>query len=291
MTASDLFIQLAVKRPDGAHEDLVVEATRVLLGSGAHCDVRIAGEGAAPEHVVLELRGQALVAVPRHLAPAARSGGQPLLAETTLKDGDDVSVAGTRVRARVMVATARKAERKTKQLVSMLVFVVGMLALPGIVYAALRQEPGGPLGPAPTEVTALFDQAVTTCAVAAPDQALVLATRQRGTARVLREQHPFAVADGLAAVTTFEQAAACFTTAGHAADAADSAHAAEALRKELDNDYLVHRVRLEHALDVDDAKAAAREVKILRRLTVGRRGAYLDWLGIVERHLEATARS
>jgi hypothetical protein len=59
----------------------------------------------------------------------------------------------------------------------------------------------------------------------------------------------------------------------------------------MSNEYLVHRVRLEHALDVEDAATAQREVKILRRLTVGKRGGYIDWLGIVERQLEPGTRT
>jgi hypothetical protein len=287
---NDLFIQLEILRPNGAREDLTVEATRILVGSGAHCDVRLGADAAATEHVLLELRGSALFAIAKHRHPAATSCGKPIVTETQLADGDDVTVGSTRIRARVATAVARVAKRKTRKLLSAVGMTVAMVALPGAVYAALREPDARPIGPPPSEVTPLFDKPVSACPVTTPDQALVLATKKRASARVLREQHPFASTDGLASVVAFEIAGACFTVAARPADAADCVRSSEALRTEMSNEYLVHRVRIEHALDVGDTPTAIREVKILKRLTTGKRGAYIDWLGIVERHVQPPAK-
>ena len=68
---------------------------------------------------------------------------------------------------------------------------------------------------------------------------------------------------------------------------AEAIGARDALRKRIEADYRVHRVRVEHALEDGDDRGALREVKVLKRMTTGRKGAYIDWLDIVERHLEA----
>jgi hypothetical protein len=74
-------------------------------------------------------------------------------------------------------------------------------------------------------------------------------------------------------------------------DAVAAVSARDALMKRIDEDYRVHRVRLEHALDEADDKLALREVRVLRRLTAGRRGPYATWLEVVERHLDAATRA
>jgi hypothetical protein len=162
-------------------------------------------------------------------------------------------------------------------------------ALPGLVYAALRERGDEPIGAPPSEVTPLFDEQPAVCPTAAPDQAFASATTLRAVAELQREQHPFAVADGIASVRSFDTAAACFLRAGRERDSRDAAAARDALRKRIEGDYRVHRVRVEHALEEGDQKAALREVKVLRKLTAGRKGLYIDWLDMVERRLEAAA--
>jgi hypothetical protein len=93
------------------------------------------------------------------------------------------------------------------------------------------------------------------------------------------------IADGLAAVDAFGRAAGCFRVAGDDGEAVRCAEAATSLRREIEEGYAAHRVKLEHALDVDDADTARREVKLPRRLLTGKTGPYVEWLGMVERRL------
>ena len=69
------------------------------------------------------------------------------------------------------------------------------------------------------------------------------------------------------------------------------ASARDGLRKRIEDDYRVHRVRVEHALDEGDEKMALVEVRVIRRLTAGRHGAYLSWLEMVDRRLDASVRA
>lgn len=282
--------KLEIKRPDGRYEEMVVQATRVLVGAGAHCDVRIGGEGAGREHLVLDLVNGVLQGEAKHAFPPPYRNGKPFL-EGTLGTAAEIAVAGTRIRVSVVAAPKNERGGRAKRLATSAFVALAVLALPGLVYAALRQEAEAPIGPPPSEITPLFDAAPAVCPVASADQAAASAIAARSIAEQQREQHPFAVADGLAAVGSFDLAASCFTRAGQLDQAAAMASARDGLRKRIEDDYRVHRVRVEHALDEGDEKMALVEVRVIRRLTAGRHGAYVSWLEMVDRRLDASVRA
>jgi hypothetical protein len=281
-------IHLEVWRPDGTREELTINATRVLVGAGAHCDVRISGTGAGNEHLVLDLVGEEIHAHAKHFAPPPFHNQQALL-NGNLGKSAEVAIVGTRLRVKVVAAETRETKGKAKRLATSAFLALVVTALPGLVYAALRERGDEPIGAPPSEVTSLFDEQAAVCPMAAPDQAFASATTLRAVAELQREQHPFAVADGIAAVRSFDTSAACFHRAGKEREARDVTAARDALRKRIEGDYRVHRVRVEHALEEGDQRAALREVKVLRKLTTGRKGIYIDWLDMVERRLEAAA--
>jgi len=279
-------IELTIVHPGGQVEQMLVHATRILVGSGAHCDVRISGPHAGHEHLILELVEGVLVAHARYLAPAPTLGGRPLIEETLGTDAE-VGVAGTRLRVRVLENKDRQKRGSAKRIATSVFLSLAVFALPGLVYATLRQQGETPIGPPPAEVTPLFDKAPAACPVTARDQATASAVAFRAVAELQREQHPFAVTDGLASVASFDSAAACFTRAGQPSDALAMTTSRDTLKRRIEDDYHVHRVRLEHALDEGEDRMALREVRVLKRLTTGRRGAYITWLDTVERRLDA----
>jgi hypothetical protein len=124
----------------------------------------------------------------------------------------------------------------------------------------------------------------------APDQALHVAKDMRAAGEAKRERAPFAVHDGVAAVTAFETAAACFRQAGKKDDAARDDEAARGMRTLVEREYAARRLRLEHAIETDDLRTAMGEVRLLRKMTAGLKGAYVDWLAMVDRRLELNAR-
>ena len=54
-------------------------------------------------------------------------------------------------------------------------------------------------------------------------------------------------------------------------------------RRELEDDYRTHRMRLEHAMTVSDDTTSRHEVRTLLNFTEGKAGPYVDWLSALER--------
>src|SRR5437763_1915141 len=89
-------MKLRVRHPSGKVDELEVEQERVLIGSGAHCDIRIDGAGAGYEHVVVEPRGNVLAVRGLFHSPPALYRGTPIV-DTQLPSGAEVAVCGTRI--------------------------------------------------------------------------------------------------------------------------------------------------------------------------------------------------
>src|SRR5437879_2277683 len=84
---------MILKYPDGRREQLSVDADRALVGSGAHCEIRLPVEHAAVEHLVVEARQGVVFGEARSLEPAPTVSGVPftqgrLLPESLIKIGD-----------------------------------------------------------------------------------------------------------------------------------------------------------------------------------------------------------
>jgi hypothetical protein len=261
----------------------------VLIGSGAHCDIRVDGTGAAREHVVLELEGENLVARALSHAPPAMLNGQPLVA-TKLDPNAQIAVCGTRVVINVVREVgAKRTQAPGKKFATMLAVALGAVVLPLAVWVALMPNGDDAIGPAPKAVP-LWDAPVTTCKVEAADQALHLAKSSRAAGEAQRERAPFAVQDGVLSVTAFETAAACYRASGQKDEAQRDDDAARAMRVIVDREYTSRRLRLEHAIETEDLRTAMVEVRLLRRLTTGLKGPYVEWLAMVDRRLELNAR-
>src|SRR5688572_25664833 len=63
----------------GAVQVLDVQADRALVGSGAHCDLRLSPDEAAVEQLTIEARDDEVYAKVRALEPACRLNGAPFL--------------------------------------------------------------------------------------------------------------------------------------------------------------------------------------------------------------------
>jgi hypothetical protein len=283
-----LVFAIDVQRPDGTVDHLVIRHARVLVGAGAHCDIRIDGTGAAREHVELQLQGETLLARGLFHAPPPFVRGAPLVA-SALESGEQIAVCGTRITIRIVRENAQRTTLPKRRLAMVLAAVVSLF-LPAIVYGALKPPSEDAIAPAP-EPTPLWSAAALTCKFGAADLALHHAKQMRAVAEGSRERYPFAIEDGVVAVTSFEMAAACYRAGGKNDEAGHNTDEADALKAIVDRDYHAHRVRLEHAIETDDLFAAVFEVRMLRSLTRGLKGPYFDWLGIVERRLEANLRA
>ena len=70
-------------------------------------------------------------------------------------------------------------------------------------------------------------------------------------------------------------------------DADGDAEIANSLRKELDDDYRTHRMRLQHAMQVNDMSSRAQgSAHAPIEMTEGKESPYVSYLHVVERDLK-----
>jgi hypothetical protein len=296
--ALELVLDINIARPDGRAEHLVIRHARVLVGSGAHCDIRIDGPAASREHLELELQGDKLLGRALCHAPPPLVQGVPLVAGA-LESGTQITVSGTRITVRLVREKGREVRSPLRRILASFAIALVACVLPVVVYAALRPVDDSVLGPPPQPVALWAGGPVTSCRFDAPDQALHLAKQMRTTGEAGRERYPFAIQDGVAAVTAFETAAACHRVGAQKRGQGDldlqevgkDIDAANALRTIVERDYHAHRVRLQHAVETDDLKSALLEVRTLRSMTGGLKGPYVEWLGMVERRLDLSLKA
>jgi hypothetical protein len=280
------FLRLHIEQPHAPTEMIEVESEQVLIGSAAHCDVRLPPDHARPEHVRLYLgAGGALWARTLDFHPHPSLNGVPF-EDAPVADGSVIAIGAVRVHVAMAddaaVLAARPLERKSNPVV-----VLGGLAAIAVLassaaVSALQAKPPESRGVPP----ALFAKMATPCPRSEPRQALSSAGEKLTLARSKRERRPFSPGDGVAAVPLFETAAACFSAGGDEKASKESLQAADALRVEIERDYRTHQVRLDHAIGVDDATTALQEMDVLLALTAGQTGTYVTWLTVNHRRLK-----
>lgn len=285
MAASDgsKGLRFTVRQADGRVERLMVDAESALVGSGAHCEIRVGG--AAHEQLVVTMSGDAVHVEVRSLEPMPLLDGQPFR-QANVRPESLLALGAVQIMIDVHDLDGERNVVKAKgEAFSPLTWVALALAVPLAGYVLFGDELRARREVVPEGAPELFDAPVAACRQSAADEALSAAFDALSLARGKRERSPFAVQDGVAAVPLFERAGACFAQGGQAALAAEATGAAKDLRARLAEDYRVHRVRLEHAVELGDDKAALREVRVLRSLTEGKGGAYIEWLANLERKL------
>jgi hypothetical protein len=277
-------LRVVIRYPDGRSETLIVDSDRVLVGSGAHCEIRLPPEIAQVEHVELALAGESVHATARALEPLPTINGSgflqtPVAPDAVLGIGDAQLWA-----APAVIEENPNVIRKKAQPTSPLAYLGALLMIPLAGYILFYDEAQEKQPAAPTEVPALWGAPIAQCTVA-PNEALAFALEKKVVAEGKRERRPFHVQDGVASVPLFETAAACFRAAGDPR-AQDASVAATQLRAKIDEDYRAHQVRLEHALNVSDLPTAQKEVTVLRAFTEGKSGPYVVWLSNLDRRLQ-----
>jgi hypothetical protein len=184
------------------------------------------------------------------------------------------------------VAIAASTGLKSKQeKTNPLVYLLAAVMIPYTLSDVLGRRRAEGLAP-PNDPPALFGEAPASCPQTEPARAAAFAGEQLELAASQRERRPFHASDGVLAVSTYRVAAACWTAAGDAARAEEARRAAGKLERELDESYRTHRVRLEHALSIENYLVARKEIRALLDLTNGQSGEYVSWLASTGRRLE-----
>jgi hypothetical protein len=271
-------LRFEIRYADGRKEITHVDGERALVGNGAHCDIRLPLDQAAHEHVAVEVIGGTVRLETKAFEPAATVNGMPF---TNMPIAPDVplKIGSTRIfialgEAGFEGAVVQKKAEQTSPL--MKVVAVAVLVAGGYMLMADDQQQ---MAAAPTQAPELFAATpTTTCPQGAPDQARAFAADKFDLAEGKRERSPFAPKDGVEAVQLYEVASACFRVGGDQARAGEAAADAKQLRVSITQDFRARRVRLEHLLAVGDFQLAKNDVKVLRALTDGKQGRYVDWL-------------
>jgi hypothetical protein len=282
--------KIVIRKPNGLEEEISAHCEKVLLGSGAHCEVRLPVEQAAVEHVELTISNGRIYARARSFEPAPTIGGSPFV-QGFIEPGVEIGIGQLRIipalAEQVGPTKAEQARASSSHARLIGMGVVGVLLILVAGQAARKGNGGvGAGGTAPP----LWSATAAVCPQSAPAQALAFAEERRRTAEGKRERRPFHVQDGVAAVPLFDVAAACYGVGGDAGLQAASAQAASELRTKVNEDYHAHQVRLEHALNVKDMATARHEVTALRSFTDGLTGPYISWLSDLERALKPAVK-
>ncbi len=282
-------LRFQIRQPSGQIDQLFIESERVLIGSGAHCEIRLPLDQAAVEHALVQLAPAGVFVQALSFQPPPTVNGipftqGPLPSDAVLGIGQ-FQINVTRAEGAAAAAAVGKKDDKKKQRVGPLAVITLAIAGGAAYYLFFTNDNAGGDGSA-YRAPELWGPPVTQCTQPSRDRAAALAIERFGVGNSLRERRPFHVQDGINAVPIYELAAACFRVAGDEPSANEALAAANTLRKDLNDDYRTHRVRLEHSLKIEDLQTARKEVHTLLQFTEGKQGDYVTWLSIMDRDLK-----
>ncbi len=276
-------LRFQIQHSNGRQEVVTVEAERALVGSGAHCEIRLPIDQAQVEHVLVQVGAGGVFVQALSFEPSPTIANVPFT-QAPLPPDAVLGVNQTQLIVQLVGAGAAtgpaRPEQKTNP-VMVLGALVG-LAIAGYMFMFSDEDQQVQ---APAEVPELWDPAPATCERSG-GEAKAFGDEKRSLADSKRERRMFHVKDGVDAVTLYEAAAACYTKGGDPADASKVTATAKELRTEMNDDYRTHRLRLEHARTVGDNETARKEVRTLIEMTSGQQGPYIEYLNQLDRELK-----
>jgi len=279
-------LQLAVRYPDGRRQQLTVDAPTALVGSGSHCEIRLPPEDAAVEQLRLSLDAAGIFGQVRNLERSVTLNGVPFLEGRVLPDSL-IMIGRVELVVSLVETVVARGQAKKKDPSSSAIYALGVVGFPLGFYLVLTQGSVSDALPSEVEPPPLFAAAsAQRCPEPERDAALAIATEELRRAETARERAPFSGQDAVGAVAAFQRAATCFAVAEAPARATDASHQAEALKRGVEAEFHVHRVRLERALATKSYEEARTEVRLLLAYTGRRSDAYSSWLLSLDRQIE-----
>ena len=263
-------------------ERLTVDHQRALVGSAAHCEIRLPPEDCSPEWAVFELRDGQVYIEPLGNPPIPMLKGRKLT-PGPLPAGAELQVGSCQLTVSVFDPTGGvvKKERANPR-----IFVLAGLLIAAGAYAATMNEEDDHEYALPDTAPALWVTAAPhKCAQPDPSLAAARANDLLTSAENKRERSPFVPRDGVEAVSVYRDAAACFRTAGKPTEAGESEHDAARLESAMLQNYHLARLRLERALVSGDGDTALVQISTLKSMLGQRPGEYTASLNNLERRL------
>ncbi|MBL8609591.1 MAG: hypothetical protein JNL38_19830 [Myxococcales bacterium] len=274
-------LRLTLTDAYGKTETLGTDAARLLVGSGAHCDVRVHGPGVGREHVLLEQTPLGVVATVHPTLPSAALDGAPFR-RARFAPGVKLTFAGVSLHYTRVEAPPKRSGSRLRTVASVALLV---LLAPAAALGAVGARGGKRAEVEAPEPPSLAPSGPAQCDAVGP-AALSSAMASARAGSMARERYPFAAEEGARALADFSRAEACFMRAGRGDLAQGSRDLSASLGARIAQDVHVHHARLLHAIETDDVTHARREVRAQKALMRGQSGAYVDWLDLVDRRLE-----
>lgn len=253
--------RLLVTLADGSEIEHAL-SKRMTLGSGGAADVRLAGEDLEGEHLLLvPQRDGCWIATARGArTPLLRDGA--VVPDGLVPWGTKLTLGGSTLDVGGRGAAAASS-RMRPVLLALALVVVALFALSAVRSRAAR---AAALVEAPSEPASLFTEP-RPCAVEARE-AYAEAAESLRAARARGERFHYDYQDGIAAVSEYEHAEACFLVAGAVPWAERASAEGRALREEIESTERRLRLALQQQLARGEdaaALAALRELRELRR--------------------------
>ena len=280
-------IRFRVRHAEGQVQELFTETPCVLIGSGSHCEIRLPIGTARVEHVFIENTPTGLRAVARSVDPVPKLDGvefteAPIRGECTLAIGATrVEVIPSDAAGPVDGIVRSSGPRNPRIYVYLGLGAACMLAL-----VAARPKPKASSAE-PRDIPRLWDTAQkATCQESAADAALAVAQSKFDLAVAKQERSPFHPEDGVAAVSYYQGAEACFRAANENPDADEARARAARLQADMTDRFHSHRMRLSRALATEQWPLAEHEAGVLLAFLPPNAGEYASWLSNLRRRLQ-----
>jgi hypothetical protein len=235
--------------------------------------------------VLIEVVGSTLRAEARVQEPPVTVDGVELVAGA-LSAQAVLGVGNTRLYVSFVPDALDAPQVSAKQHAGSPLLALVLIPIFGAIAYLAFWEGDSKVAPPPAQVQALFSDAPLACPQADASRALAFAEEQIELAGGKQERLPFAIEDGVLAVSLYRLAAICFQAGGDAARAREAEQAAALLKQDLSDEYRARRLRLSHLLTVEDYVLASRDVTVLRALTSEKKGRYFEWLAQVAEQLK-----
>jgi hypothetical protein len=259
----------------------------LLIGSGSHCDVRLLPEEAATEQLLVEARPGGIFVRTLTQDGTLRHEGCTFH-EGCVDKGSTFTLGALQLRVGLRSAVRRSGaagESVTQTLLLRGVLMTGIVI--GLYQLAFSEESVDVLSQSVPTPALFAAHAAAACQVGDVRDAGFQAERWLLEAELKRERSPFSASDGIAGVRLYDAASACFRRAGRPREADRVQQTSAKLRAELADEFHVRHVRLERFLHLKRHDAAQLEVQALSAFVHDQDGPYVEWLGAVQRELNA----
>jgi hypothetical protein len=275
-------LRIEVRRGDQV-TTLEVQEEGALIGSGSHCDVRLAPDEAAVEQMYVEIVGDDVFARVKALKPACRVNGAPFL-EGKVAASAVIELGVVAIRAQVIGRKDGTAAgtSESKSSTSPAVQALGLLAIALGLYAVLNNEQNKGIALAAINPPGVGVLSAQPCPQKEPQAALALAEQLRAEAAIKRERAPFHPGDALAGAPLYERAAGCFALAERNDASAQAHRAALELQQQVADQVRLAHVRIERSLEQKNFESARRNAEFALALVDGD-AEYAEWLLSVKR--------